>query len=260
MIFDYEIVGGIFDYSSMTRKIEFMDYDRAWPFPHAIIDNACHPEWLKSAAKKFPDPQGNIGWYVYDNPLEKKKAMPHVERLAYPLRDLVMEMNSSPFIRFLEKLTGIKALIPDPHFNGAGCHCIEPGGYLDVHSDYNYHPETNLHRRVNALLYLNPMWELGWGGELQLRTKDMREYVTIPPLFNRLVVFNITDTAKHGHPSPLRCPDGFYRKSVATYYYTATRPECEMTDKHSTIFLEDPHNPTPELNELRAKRSEGRLK
>ena len=38
--------------------------------------------------------------------------------------------------RFLEALTGIAALIPDPQFRGSGLHFVGPGGRLAVHADF----------------------------------------------------------------------------------------------------------------------------
>jgi len=64
------------------------------------------------------------------------------------------------------QLTGIDALVPDPHFEGGGLHQIEPGGHLKVHADFNRHPRTGLARRLNALIYLNRDWKPEYGGAL----------------------------------------------------------------------------------------------
>lgn len=51
---------------------------------------------------------------------------------------------------------------------------------------------------------------------------------SIAPLRNRLIVFETTGQGGpavsphyHGHPSPLRCPAGRSRRSIAAYYYSA---------------------------------------
>jgi hypothetical protein len=56
------------------------------------------------------------------------------------------------------------------------------------------------------------------------------------PVFNRCVVFSTTSTSYHGHPTPLACPPGRTRKSLATYYYTNGRPAEEARPGHSTLF------------------------
>jgi hypothetical protein len=50
-----------------------------------------------------------------------------------------LPLNSSVFLDFLEKLTGIESVIPDPYFVGGGLHQIERSGYLKLHVDFNKH-------------------------------------------------------------------------------------------------------------------------
>ena len=150
-------------------------------------------------------------------------------------RLLLSQFNAATFVNFLEQLTGISGLIPDPHFFGGGMHTIEAGGYLRVHADFNHYPRLDLERRINALLYLNRDWQDEWGGHLELwRTVAARE-LSIAPIFNRLVIFSITDTAYHGHPNPLETPPGVARRSLALYYYSVDRPTDERTEAHSTL-------------------------
>jgi Rps23 Pro-64 3,4-dihydroxylase Tpa1-like proline 4-hydroxylase len=147
-------------------------------------------------------------------------------------------LNSDITLRFLEKLTGIKNLIPDPTFTGGGYHKIKAGGKLAIHADYNIHPHTKLHRRINLLVYLNPNWIEEWGGNLELWNKNLTEKThAIAPMFNRAVIFNITDDAYHGHPEPLNCPDNQARYSMALYYFTEDRPEEEKNSEHSALWF-----------------------
>jgi Rps23 Pro-64 3,4-dihydroxylase Tpa1-like proline 4-hydroxylase len=147
-------------------------------------------------------------------------------------------LNSDITLRFLEKLTGVKNLIADPKYIGGGYHKIKKGGKLAIHADYNLHPETKLHRRINLLVYLNPGWQEEWGGHLELWDKTLT-YRThnIAPLFNRAVIFNITDDAYHGHPEPLNCPEDQARYSLALYYFTEDRPDEEKNEEHSALWF-----------------------
>ena len=83
------------------------------------------------------------------------------------------QFNSETMVDFLEQLTGISGLIPDPHFWGGGLHQIERGGHLKVHSDFNWHEELLLDRRLNMIVYLNEDWDPEWGGGLELWDRDM---------------------------------------------------------------------------------------
>lgn len=140
-------------------------------------------------------------------------------------------LNSEPFLLFLQNLTGIKeTLIPDPYFEGGGCHQIKPGGYLKLHVDFHKHRKMNIDRRVNVLVYLNKDWEESWRGHFELWEKDMSKMVTkIAPFFNRMAIFSTTDYSWHGHPDELLCPENRTRKSLALYYYTNGRPDTDVS-------------------------------
>ena len=211
-------------------------YVSALPFPHIVLDNLFADEVLEAVLAGFPG-RDEIEWAAFDNPTEKKLGYRHTSPLKRDLRDFLWEMSSPPVLRFLEELTGIEGLIPDPYFGGAGPHQILPGGFLKVHTDFNWHPLLKLDRRLNLLVYLNKDWPSEYGGELELWDREMtRCERKILPVFNRTVVFSTTDFSFHGHPRPLACPEGRSRKSVSFYYYTNGRPEEERSTPHDTIF------------------------
>lgn len=235
-------------------------YRAAEPFPHAVIEGLFEDTLLRAALNAFPGP-AEIAWYRYDNPLERKLATNRLAEIPSVLVEVLKALNAKEFVAFLETLTDIPGLVPDDHYVGGGLHQIEPGGKLDVHVDFNYHPVTRLDRRVNALLYLNEDWKEEYGGHLELWDAGLTRAVRrVLPVFNRLVVFNATELAYHGHPEPLACPDGWTRKSLAAYYYTDGRPEAERRVAHSAVFVPGPSDASdPSLDALRARRVRGRL-
>ncbi|MGH9443701.1 MAG: 2OG-Fe(II) oxygenase [Thermoanaerobaculia bacterium] len=214
-------------------------YAAAEPFPHAVIDGLFPDETLEDVLREFPDPASG-GWRSFDNAEEKKLGYDHRTSVVGPRIQEFMElMNSWRTLEFLEKLTGISGLIPDPYFGGGGPHQILPGGFLKIHADFNWHPILKLDRRLNALVYLNKDWREEWGGHLELWDRDMTRCVQrILPVFNRTVVFSTTDFSYHGHPHPLACPPGRSRQSVSFYYYSNGRPSSERSKPHDTIFRE----------------------
>lgn len=222
-------------------------YQSARPFPHAVIDGLLPDSVLDQVANEFPEPSGE--WRHSDDTNQRKfGAGAHEIPLGDTTRNVLAEFASAAFVDFLQTLTGIdEALIPDPHLKGGGLHQILPGGYLEVHADFNRHPLFGLDRRVNVLLYLNHDWRPEWCGALELWNADMSvAEQRIEPAFNRMVVFSITDTAFHGHPEPLRCPSGRSRRSLAFYYYSNGRPTAEQSEKHSTLFQRRPTRSTPD--------------
>jgi hypothetical protein len=57
------------------------------------------------------------------------------------------------------------------------------------------------------------------------------------PTFNRCVIFETNEISFHGHPKPLKTPEGVTRKSIVAYYYTKTRPADEIANEHNTIYV-----------------------
>jgi len=207
------------------------------PFPHVVIDGLFDDADLDRVLADFPRSE-ETRWMRFDSPTEKKLGYFHEHStISATVRAFLDALNGFETLLFLEDLTGIPGLIPDPYFGGGGLHQIEPGGFLKIHSDFNVHPKLNLDRRANMLVYLNKDWKEEWGGHLELWNARMTECrQRILPLFNRTVIFSTTDTSYHGHPQPLTSP--VPRKSVSLYYYTVGRPEEERSAPHDTIFRE----------------------
>jgi hypothetical protein len=214
-------------------------YQAAKPFPHIVIDQFIPDECvLDDVLSEFPAPH-SLEWIQYDQATEKKLASRDETKLGPVTRHLLQQFNSSSFCVFLEKLTGIEGIIPDPHFWGGGLHQIEPGGYLKIHADFNWYDKLKLDRRLNVLLYLNRNWKEEYGGHLELWAQDMsRCEKKILPVINRCVIFSTTSHSHHGHPEVLGCPEGWTRKSLALYYYSNGRPQDERN--YSTVFRARP--------------------
>ncbi|NES82115.1 MAG: 2OG-Fe(II) oxygenase, partial [Moorea sp. SIO2B7] len=169
-------------------------YSQGKPFPHIIIDDFVpDEEILDKILEEFPKP-GSIDWKTFDNVSEKKLASTSEIQMGEMTRMLLYQLNSATFINFLEKITGIEGIIPDPHFVGGGLHQIETGGYLKVHADFNRHNRLRLDRRLNLLIYLNKNWQEEYGGHFELWDRDMtRCEKKVLPIFNRCVIFSTTD-------------------------------------------------------------------
>lgn len=229
-----------YDYLHDLAEKNCQSYAQAKPFPHIVMDNFLPEGVLDQILEEFPKP-GEINWQKFDAAAEKKLASTSELQMGEATRFLLYQLNSSMFVRFLEKLTGISGIIPDPHFQGGGLHQIEKGGFLKMHVDFNKHKDLGLDRRLNLLIYLNKDWQEEYGGHFELWDRDMTHCVKkVLPIFNRCVVFSTSDFSYHGHPDPLTCPEGRTRKSLALYYYSNGRPAEEVSNAHSTVFLARP--------------------
>jgi hypothetical protein len=196
-------------------------YNKATPFPHAVLDDFLDAAFAKQIVRDFPGKDACSVLRLNQNAYKKRGYRPD-DLGDNPCRLHLYQFNTGPFLQFLEALTGIRGLIPDPYFAGGGLHETERGGRLGVHADFNLYAPLNLVRRVNVLIYLNPDWRPEYGGQLELWDATMSRCVTsIAPVFNRCVVFNTDKTSFHGQPDPLTCPESMSRRSIAIYYYTA---------------------------------------
>lgn len=197
-------------------------FQRATPFPHLHLVDLLKPDVARAAAAEFPSPDADA-WINYVHVNERKMGLSHREAFPPRLGALVDELNSNRFVAWLSVVTGIPDLQADPTLLGGGLHQTPRGGYLNVHRDFTrHHYLPHLRRRLNLILYMNPEWEDGWGGAIELWDRAVEQcVVTIPPRLNHALLFATTDISHHGHPHPLDCPTTMTRKSIALYYYTA---------------------------------------
>ena len=60
---------------------------------------------------------------------------------------------------------------------------------------------------MNLIIYLNPVWETSWGGNLELWNASHDKLITpvqqISPTFNSAVLFRTSDISWHGVPNPV---------------------------------------------------------
>lgn len=213
------------DQSAIRRRFESaaLAYGGASPFPHAVFDDLLPADLLRRVASEFPEAPSMSTQFRSER--ELKSAENDWNRFGSASRELVGELNSGAFLASLSALTGIDGLIADAELEGGGMHQIVAGGRLDVHADFTHH-SNGLDRRINVLVYLNEHWDPAWAGQLELWDRDRRGCVErIDPTFGRVVVFSTLADSFHGHPEPLRAPDGVSRRSIALYYYSNGRPE-----------------------------------
>ena len=200
-------------------------YCNAQPFPHLILDDLLPEEQalaLEQACRQAPTPVDSSNGFTQAG----KATLSDWSVMDDPLQSICALFQTGRFIDWLEAITGLQGLIADPHLEGGGLHRTARGGYLKMHTDFNWHSRLRLHRRLNVLYYLNHGYQKAWGGELLLSrspaAQSPQQLTAIEPCFNRLVLFNTNDTTFHGHPIPHHFPADFPRTSLAFYYYTAS--------------------------------------
>lgn len=197
------------------------------PFPHAVVHRWWPRELLEEVLEEFKvaEKQSSLWKHFSGTNEEKYEGGPHL--FGEATRSLV---------RLIEA-TGprLSEIFDLPHLSmelvGGGYHRIEPGGLLNVHSDFSVSPDTDRYRRVNLLIYLNPTWFDSDGGFLELWNDEGPE-VKIKPTLNTTAMFVTSSTSWHGHPVPV--VEGRVRRSFAAYFYS-DEPPPDFTDQ-STVW------------------------
>jgi hypothetical protein len=239
-----DLADGIFLDSILARRFgeELSgDYCFADPYPRIVIDNFLPDCLIEKILANFP---GGIlpGDKFYEKDyggMYKRQINP--ESCGSDVRNLFNFFNSSPVLQFLEGLTSIDALVGDSYFNGGGFHEISKGGKLGIHADFRINEQLHLSRRLNMLIYLNKDWRDSYGGHLEVWDRAASKKIdSIAPIFNRCVIFSTDEDSYHGHPDPLNTPEEITRKSIALYYYTASKRIYEDTPAHSTLYVARP--------------------
>jgi hypothetical protein len=218
-------------------------FRNAQPFPHIIIDGFLDPDFLRQLRAEFP---------AFDeararNEFGEAGGKAVHERLpqlgpAYARFDQLLQHQD--FLALISTITGIPKLLYDPEYIGGGTHENRHGQDLDMHIDFNYHPQRKWHRRLNLILFLNPEWKEEWGGclELQRDPWNPEDPVTVSaaPIANRCVLFETSERSWHGFPR-IAVPEDrrteISRRSIAVYFYTEERPADEVRPEHATVYV-----------------------
>jgi hypothetical protein len=219
-------------------------FSAARPFRHVVIDDFFTTDLARRLSENFPPFDELLA--VNENGVVGNKAVHEkVTALGPDWQDLDELVQDASFRGLITRITGISDLQYDPHYFGGGTHENRHGQGLDAHIDFNFHPITRKHRRLNLIVYLSEEWRDEWGGSIQLH-KDpylppaLDEIITITPRFNRCVIFETNEHSWHGFPR-IELPDdksSLSRRSFALYYYTDARPEAETGREHSTVYVD----------------------
>lgn len=154
--------------------------------------------------------------------------------------DFVNQMHSSLGMEWLTKITGIKDLIPDPYLTGAGYSKIYKNNCLKIHTDFNWNDHLKLHRMLSFIIYLTPDWKEEYGGNLDFYDfKKQKTVQSIPPLFNRAVIWRYHKKGFHGSPNPVNCPPTMFRSSFRLFYYISNASHDSEDLPHRSLYWYD---------------------
>jgi hypothetical protein len=227
----------VFAPDGLRRLACHQGYAQAEPFPHLTIDGLFNPALLRAVMDEFPNKDKDF-IQVHDDGIFarlKHNTTWETEFGPHTLR-LFAEMASPSVLLSLERLSGIRGLLPDPYMFDGGLRFTELGGKFAVHADTDRHPKFNLDRRLTLLLYLNDDWTDENQGWLELWDRDVQTVVKrVLPVFNRTAIYSTSSNFFHGQPEPILGPPGIVRRSIALYYYSNGRPREDIIESDYSL-------------------------
>jgi 2OG-Fe(II) oxygenase superfamily len=250
---DYLVIRGVRIYLETIVNPEFLrpeniqklrdEFLTAKPFSHFVIDNLFNPKLLELVCEEFNniDPDS---WRLVESAHERTHRLTPMSQFGPATQLYMSTVTSGWFMRFLSQVTGVKGLIPDPLCHNGGLHEVRHGGFFDVHLDFNLHSQTLLRNEMILITYLNKNWRKEYGGSLELWDGVSHTCgAEIIPEFGRTALFKHGISSFHGHPQPIKSPNGMYRRSLANYYYTHANSEKKRSQQHWTLFYPNARTP-----------------
>ncbi len=222
-------------------------FEAAQPFPHLIVDDFFTPEFFARLQQDFPGPGLGYDRFCIEDGGQVGTNYANGEVASFPpaFKELDALMQDAGFQRLVTAMTGVEQPEYDATYFGGGIRESRSGTFLPPHLDFNHHPLTKHHRRLNLLFYLNEDWKEEWGGNLQVhrdptvfRSNDSLVHSYLPAR-NRCLVFETSETSWHGFDR-LRLPPGMTRRAFTVYYYTRHRPDEAKIQLHNTEYVEPP--------------------
>jgi hypothetical protein len=214
------------------------------PSPSIIIENFFHDDvalLLNDECQNSNDSH----WKVFTRNGSHMIEYNNIQQLpkAY---EVYSYLHSGPFLKWLEQLTGINGLIPDPHLIGAGYSKSFRGDTLKIHTDFNWNNELKLYRVLSLIVYLTPGWKVEWGGGLDFYNNDRTEVIkTLPCLYNNCAIWKYDELGFHGYTTPINCPEGKSRNSIRAFYYVSDGEYKKDFTPHRSLYWFDEKTKKP---------------
>ena len=214
----------------------------AQPFRHVVMEPFLRVPALEDLAREFPPFEARYATNEFGE-VGRKAGRHDLPGLGPAYRRLDALLRSREFLSLITGITDIPNLLYDPHYIGGGTHENLSGNQLDPHVDFNYHPTSGWHRRLNLILFVHPEWDSSWGGCLDFHSNPWSQddqCTSIVPYPNHCILFETSEYSWHGFRTidPPPALDSVSRKSIAVYFYSKQRPPYETAPSHATVYAQ----------------------
>ena len=110
-------------------------YKENKPFPHVVFDNFLPEITAEAISNEYPQVNNlNSAFKFHNHNNVSRYFLEDTRQFSNNLKAFAAAISSRSFLLFLETLTGIKALIPDPYFMGGGAMMTGNGGFFKLSS------------------------------------------------------------------------------------------------------------------------------
>lgn len=228
--------------SKYNPKDYAVDYSLGVPVPWLVFDDFLPTDLFCKVREEI----NIIPEHIWTKFTRNGSMMKECNNLKFSpvIRELALNFNSHEFVRWLEDITGISRIIPDPHLIGAGLMRCYHGDSLKLHTDYNWNEQLHLNRCLSMILYLSPEWDESWQGNLEFWNFDKTECLhRVSPQPNRLLIWNYDERTVHGHPHPLQSPKNVTRDGLRMFYFHSNA--IPKSPPHRSLYWFDEENKRP---------------
>lgn len=181
----------------MENKIKWF-FD---PFPYAIVDNYLPQNIFQNLINEI-DNNKYEKQKSFSTKFEKKTIFKD-SYMNENVKNLVKEMGSQKMKGLIGQIISSKEILSMWEVNKYGgyspYHVTENNGFLGSHIDHSFIENGKYSHVANTIFYASRSWQLGWGGETILFSKNgLKQKVLIDPIPNRLIIFVHSANSFHG--------------------------------------------------------------
>lgn len=207
---------------------------------YAIVDEVLPQNVARAIHRAFPAVEA---MRLMSSFRERKYTSKSLETMDPLVHDAIFAFQAPEVIAATADVTGLRDMSGDPQLYAGGISAMTRGQFLQPHIDNSHDADGRLYRVLNLLYYVTPGWSAESGGNLELWDKQVRSRVSIPALFNRLVIMETNDSSFHSVDA-VRA-DGA-RCCVSNYYFSPHSPNGREAF-HVTFFHARPEQPVMRL-------------
>ncbi len=216
------------------------DFSKQNQINSCYIDDLLPIEIAEEIYSKFPSPEEMA---IHKSLRENKRVAAQMDLYDPLLEEIVFAFQDERIVKVAEEITGLKEMVPDENLYAGGISLMAKNNFLNPHLDNSHDNERKMYRVLNLLYYVTPDWEEGYGGNLELWDKGVKnKQRTVFAKFNRLVLMITNKTSYHSvskviHEGKRCCVSNYYFSNIAAepskYFHVTSfygRPEQPFRD------------------------------